>query len=320
MSPSSESLQHRIDAPAARHGLDGDPIAAAVPCGYKVVSQAGRGTFCDNWQIREEATGRCFSLKQLRPEWQDDPDGRQLLANEAHIGCLFHSPYVVQIVKYDIECHRPYIIAEWLDGSALEEILLAGGALEWTAGLWISRQCAAGLNDLQREGFAHGDVKPENILLSGDGGIKLLDLGFNRPTQRKRKTDKTDSQQPAAHKRLVTGTADYLAPEVLSRGEYDPVTADVYSFGVTLYRIFSGRLPFYAENMAEMLRRHREVRAVPVGELVPDLPTTLSDLVMRMLSKQPLRRPDGFGDPLRELIALEVNAMSQSNAQARGAA
>ena len=157
-------------------------------------------------------------------------------------------------------------------------------------------------------------------MADGDGGIKLLDLGFTRPRRRKRRTDQTDPQQPTAHNRLVTGTADYLAPEVLSRGEYNPVTADVYSFGVTLYRIFSGRLPFFAENIAEMLRRHREVRAVPIGELVRDLPAALADLVMRMLSKQPLRRSDGFGEPLRELIALEIDVLSRPNTETRGAA
>jgi len=291
-----------------------------VPFGYEVISPTGQGTFCDIWQIRERATGQYFALKQLRPEWEHHPDGRQLLSNEAHIGCLFHSSYVVQIVQYDIDCHRPYIITEWVDGCVLEEKLSVGGALPLATGLWIARQCAAGLYDLQRAGFAHGDVKPENILLAGNGEIKLLDLGFTRPTRQEPRSRREKHSESTARERLVTGTVDYLAPEVLSRGEYDFVTADVYSFGVMLYRIFTGRLPFRAENMAEMLRRHREVRAVPVGELVPELPTALADLVMRMLCKQPLRRPSGFRDPLQELIALELDAMSQPNTETRGAA
>lgn len=317
---SSETLHDQIDAPASGRSSDEERIAAAVPFGYEVIGPAGHGTFCDIWWIREQSAGRHFALKQLRPEWQDHPEGRQLLANEAHIGCLFQSSYVVRIVKYDVDCHRPYLIAEWFDGVSLDEKLSATGALLWTTGLWIARQCAAGLYDLERNGFSHGDVKPENILLGDDGGIKLLDLGFARRVRQSPRTEQTPAGKSTGHKRLVVGTADYLAPEVLSRGEYNPVTADVYSLGVTLYRVFSGRLPFFAENTAEILRRHREVRAIPLAKRVPDLPAGIADLVMRMLAKQPLRRPHSFREPLWELIALELDVLSQSNTETRGAA
>jgi serine/threonine-protein kinase len=197
---------------------------------------------------------------------------------------------------------RPCIILEWLEGRTLAQKLADENALSLCDAVWVARQCAEGLLCLAGAGYAHGDVKPSNVMLTGGGRVKLIDLAFARPI---------DGNEAAAHSRILMGTADYMAPEVLSRGSYHPVQRDLYSLGVMLFRMIAGRLPFLAENAAEMLRLQRQMKPPRLADFQPGIPVQLDDLVGRLLSKQPIRRPQSITAVVRELVGLELAQFSR---------
>lgn len=176
----------------------------------------------------------------------------------------------------------------------LQELLEKEGALAPARAVWIARQCAQGLADLSREGFCHGDLKPANVLMSEFGACKLIDLGFSR---------KLDHAGQSA---LLSGTAEYLAPESLACEGSSPLMRDMYSLGVMLYQMLSGKCPFEGETAAEVMRQQREVRPTAIRRIAPLVPRELAAFVEQLLAKQPLRRPQSIQDLVRSLIGFEL--------------
>ena len=200
----------------------------------------------------------------------------------------------------------PYLVFEWLEGRTLEDELCAAGALSLRRAVWIARQCADGLRDLECSGLAHGDIKPQNIFLTLGGDVKLLDLGFARSI--------VPSPSWAAIAELA-GTPEYMAPESSARdsaagGLAAPIAKEMYSLGVTLYRMLTGRLPFVGESASLVMAHHRQVKPTLLRHFRPDAPRELCDLVGRMLAKQPIRRPASLRALIRELVDLELLVLS----------
>jgi serine/threonine-protein kinase len=283
------------DAPdgGARPTLQRHDVA---PPGYEAIARAGQGSFSEIWQIRDLQAGQVYALKRIRAECQDIPACRRLCSNEADVGRQLRSRHVVRVVDSNSNCPRPYTILEWIDGSTLEQRLNEHGPLPIGVAVWIARQCAQGLHDLADAGFSHGDVKPANIFLTSGGEVKLVDLGFAQPVQ--------NFHRPS--RGVLTGTAEYMAPESLSRGRFGPVAKDIYSLGITLFRMLSGQLPFEAESAADMLRLQRQAKPPLLRRRCPAVTRELADLVHRLLAKQPLRRPQSLRALIRELIVLEL--------------
>lgn len=294
---SSNTQVSRSFSRVARHlGADAG-FVGTVPAGYEILYSLGTGSFSEVWKVRQQMTGRFGALKRLRPEWREQAAARQLLRNESEVGRSVKSAHVVRVYFSDVEADDPYLILEWLNGASLEEMLATKERLPIRKSLWIARQCAAGLADLEQAGFAHGDVKPANIFVGVQGGVKLVDLGFARPIEGK----------PTL---TLTGTPEYMAPESLSPAECHPTARDIYSLGVTLYRMLTGALPFSGNSAAATLRMQRGLRPLPLNRLCPEAPRELCDFMGRILAKHPLRRPADMPEVLRELIRLELATLT----------
>lgn len=273
------------------------PVDAADVRGLEVVQLAGRGSFCDIWKVREKCSGRCFALKRLRGEWSDDSGAKRLLAGEAMAANAVAGRHVVRLEMADHEISPPFNLFPWIDGVALEQQLTPQRRLAAGTAVWIARQCAQGLNELAKAGYSHGDVKPQNVFIGPRGEVKLIDLGFASPLRRSRRDEKPPS---------MTGTPEYMAPESLSPAAVNPLLRDMYSLGVTLFRMVSGRLPFEAASTEQVLRLHQTARPPRLEPLCAEAPAELFDLVDRLLAKQPVRRPQSYGSLIRELTAVEL--------------
>ncbi len=272
-----------------------------MPMGYEAVAPAGRGSFSEVWQVRDRETGRRYALKRLQAQWQDDPTANRLLSSEAHVGQAVSSPHVVRVIHFEPNGQRPYAILEWLDGTTLEQRLSGGRRLPIGLAVWIARQCVLGLTALEQAGFSHGDVKPANMFVTPSGLVKLIDLGFAREVGQSWRDSRNH---------LMTGTVEYLAPETLARGPSNLVTSDMYSLGVSLFRMLTGRLPFEAELPGEVLRRQRQSKPPLLRRWRPEAPRELAGLVSRLLAKQPVRRPESLCALVEELICLELVTLS----------
>lgn len=271
---------------------------------FEPLSLAGRGTFAEVWQVRDRQTGQIRALKQLRDDQGDLPAARRILANEAEVSRRISSTHVVKLCEAALDNAPPFVLMEWLSGRTLEACLGAEQRLSCHDAIWIGRQCAQGMHAMLVAGFCHGDVKPSNIFVCDDGVVKLIDLGFSRPDQQPTADIAQDSR------RTLTGTPEYMAPEALAPGDPGGISRDIYSLGVTLYRMLTGSLPFQGETVASVLKQHQQSVAPRLRSLAPEVPREVNDFVHRLLSKQPLRRGGGLSWLVGELVRLELLVMS----------
>ena len=332
----------QVGPPPQRGAADAASPADPLPDGYQPLALPKRGSFSELWKVADPL-GRVRALKRLRPEWRSDQRAQRLLCNEVQVSQSVKSAYVIRVDHPETEmtvqtggdspavetarsedgqkretgsfspAARPdvdastggtYVLMEWVDGQTVEERLQQHGALPPAEAVWIARQAAQGLRDMACSGFIHGDVKPSNLLVDRSGHVRLIDLGFARPI-------KADRPCSLASEYL-TGTPEYMAPEKLC-GRHGGLAhagtlaaTDLYSLGVTMYRLLSGRLPFQSETAEGLMRLHRSARPPRLERHCPDIPPLLARLVERLLAKQPIRRPASAEALLKELLALEL--------------
>jgi serine/threonine-protein kinase len=239
----------------------------------------------------------------LRTDCTNPGVARRIFENEAEVARKVEKEFIVEMHDARLEADPPYLVLEWLSGRTLESKLSAEKALSCREAIWIARQCAQGMHALLVAGYAHGDIKPSNIFLRGDGNVKLIDLGFARPDRLR--TPEIDGALAST----LTGTPQYLAPEALVAGEPGGVARDIYSLGVTLYRMLSGSLPFSGESVSEVLRQHQQSLSPRLRCRVPNVPREVSEFVHRLLAKQPIRRGGGLSWLVHDLIGLELSLL-----------
>jgi serine/threonine-protein kinase len=197
---------------------------------------------------------------------------------------------------------------------------------------WIARQVAEALEALRAAGWMHGDVKPSNIFVGPEGHVTLLDLGFARRidgpqlpvascqlsvargADNCQLTTVNSFRFPSASespgRMVVAGTYHYMAPEVLTAAMPVDIRSDIYSLGVVIYEMLSGRVPFQGRDPGELARQHRGSRVPDVRRLAPDVPAEAAALVREMVAKEPLRRPQTPRELIQRLIALEIATFS----------
>ncbi len=299
MEQRTRPLEATLHAEGERPMPDGG-WPAGIPPRFQPWAFVGDGTSARIWKAFDAQTKMPCALKVLSPQWWDHPAARRMFANEASVGQRVPAKYVVRTIHAHLEASQPFLVQEWLTGESLEARLAREGRLFIPSALWIARQAVQGMLELQQAGFAHGDIKPANIFLLANGQVKLIDLGFARSV---------DDVGAAGLRGALTGTADYLAPETISMERRNPVARDVYSLGVTLFRMLTGHLPFAADTIAHVVRLHRETRPPALRRQCPEASRALAGLVQRMLAKQPIRRPLNLNDLLHELVSLELEVL-----------
>ncbi len=209
-------------------------------------------------------------------------------------------PHVAPVLAAQFREPPYFIVMPRLTGETVAARLAAEPRLPLHTALRIARQAAEGLAALHALGYRHGDVKPANIFIGRAGHVTVIDLGFAQ------RSDEPDT----AVDRLVLGTINYLAPELLTSTLCADWLSDVYSLGVVLFEMLAGRPPLVAESLADLIRLHQAAAAAePPRALRPDISSAASQLVRTMLAKEPLRRPQSMADLVSELVALEIDSL-----------
>ncbi len=257
-----------------------------------------------------------YAVKVLRPPWQDDPRAIGMLAREALVGQSVSHPHLVSVLEACVSRPPRLVVMPWLEGLTLRQQMTGGARLDLPLALWIARQVAEALQAMHAAGWIHGDVKPSNILVSPGGHVTLLDLSFAR------RSDETGSvvdrcppgdcltgHYVTGH--CLMGTGNYLAPEQITSSYGADIRSDLYSLGVVLFELFSGRLPFRGDDLAELAVQHRQATPPDLRVLAPHLPVELVRLVRQMLAKHPLRRPQTPGELIDRLLQLEIATFSE---------
>jgi eukaryotic-like serine/threonine-protein kinase len=261
---------------------------------YRVDEVLGSGGMALVYRARDEELDRPVAIKVLADNLAADEAFRKRFLREARLAARLAHKNVVQVYDSGETDGRPYIVMEYVEGETLAELLARRGRLPPVDAVELALQVCSGLEHAHRAGLVHRDIKPQNLLIRGDGTIKIVDFGIARSAHGTRLTE-TGS---------VLGTAAYLAPEQAA-GEEVTAAADVYALGVVLYELLAGRTPYTVESLTQLLARGHEQPIPALRELAPDVPEALEDVVMRCLARVPAYRP-----PSAEALAADLAAAS----------
>ncbi len=269
---------------------------------WEVGPQLGEGTYFRVFRARPSEgsfSGWDFALKTIRPEFKGDRLLSDRLIREAEAGAEITSPHIVPV----IDARRgSFVVMPRVWGETLSAILAAGRPFPMGTAVWIARQLAQGLRTMHDSGWIHGDVKPDNIILSRTGHATLIDLGF---------AQRVDLNLPCSSRQCDRqGTLRYLPPEMLSRTAPVLPQADTYSLGVILFELLTGRQLFDQPSTEEIVRAQLSQRAPNVRCLVAHVPGSLDTLIAKMLAKDPLRRPSPDETLVKALATVEIELLS----------
>jgi serine/threonine protein kinase len=270
--------------------------------GYDLLACLGGGPMTVVYSARECDSDQSCALKVIRPDWEDRVTAAKLLQREARAGLSVRHPHLVRLLDAHVLSEPYYLTMELLPGESLRRRLRRDYQLEVPEALWVVRQTAEALAALHRAGFLHGDVKPDNLRLVDDGTVVLIDLGFaHRPGE-------NDALLRAGY---VLGSPTYLAPELCAAEPVEHLASDLFSLGVTLFELLTGRLPYPPGTLFQTFRRHRCDPPADIRDLAHGLPDSLAHLVERLLAHQPEERPRAAA-VVQALVNLEIATLRRT--------
>ena len=245
---------------------------------YRVTERIGTGGMADVYKAVDETLGRTVAVKVMHARYADDPDFVQRFRHEASAAANLSHPAIVNIYDYGVERGTYYIVMELVRGTDLKAVVRQRGALDPIKVAEYGAQVCSALSVAHGYGIIHRDIKPQNIVLMPDGGIKVMDFGIARAVD-------SDATQTGS----VLGTAQYVSPEQAQGQKLGP-ESDLYSLGVVLYELSTGRLPFDGETPVSVALRHVNDIAPPPRSVNPNIPPALEAIILKAMQKDPTTR------------------------------
>jgi serine/threonine protein kinase len=264
--------------------------------GYELYVRLGGGPLTEVYAARDLGTDSPCAVKLLRPQIHDEPTAIKLLQREARACLAVRHPHLVRLLYTHVTRPPYFLVMELLDGESLRQRLRRDYRLAYETSVWIARQTAEAIDALHRAGFAHGDVKPDNMRLVSDGQAVLLDLGFaHRPGE----------NSALLNQGYVLGTANYLAPELCGPDPVDGLASDLFSLGVMCFEMLTGLLPYPPGPARETMRRHLLEQPADIRASAENVPQALARLLERLLARHPDERLSA-ALAVQHFIALEI--------------
>jgi eukaryotic-like serine/threonine-protein kinase len=223
---------------------------------------------------------RSVAIKVLHENYSNDAAFQQRFRQEARAAANLSHPNIVTVHDFGLDHGQLFIVMEHIPGKDLKTILRQRGRYSVEEALPLMIQACAGIGYAHRAGLVHCDIKPHNMIVTPDGRLKVTDFGIARALSTIMPDERAD---------VVWGSPQYFSPEQAT-GEAPSPASDVYSLGIVLYEVLTGALPFTAPTSEELARMHLEAAPIPPSEYVPDLPSALEQIVLKVLSKEPAAR------------------------------
>src|SRR5262249_37370520 len=276
---------------------------------YRVINKLGAGGMGEVWLAEDTRLGRKVALKMLPEQFTRDEDRVRRFVQEAKAASALNHPNIITIHEIAQTDSRHYIATEFIEGDTLRQ-KLSHGPLPVDETLEVASQVAGALAAAHKAGVIHRDIKPENVMVRSDGIVKVLDFGLAKLTeQRYEAPDVVDESAPTIAKvntnpGTVMGTVGYMAPEQV-RGKEVDVRTDVFSLGVILYEMVTGRAPFLGETPSGVIAALLEREPAPISRLAPDTPAELRHIINKALRKDREDRYQSVRSMLADLKALK---------------
>ena len=260
---------------------------------YELRRRLAQGGMATVYLARDRQLDREVAIKMLHPQFASDPTFAERLRRESRAAAGLSHPNIVGVFDWGRQGERYFIVMEYVSGHSLAEIIAARGPLGAEAAAAIAFEVAAALAFAHRAGIVHRDVKPQNVLLSSDGHVKVTDFGIATMVGAGPSAGLTETGS-------VVGTAAYLSPEQ-AQGEPTDARSDLYSLGAVLYEMLSGYPPFRGDTPVAVAYQHVQDPPVPLGEIAEGVPQALDAITMRLLAKDPDDRYERAEDLRRHL-------------------
>ncbi len=246
---------------------------------YEIIRRLGSGGMADVYLARDTQLGRQVAIKVLYKRYARDDEFVARFRREAQSAAALNHPHIVSIYDRGEAEGSYYIAMEYLEGQSLKDVIDEDGPLKPARAIEYAEQILQALQFAHEHNVIHRDIKPHNIVINGRGQVKVTDFGIAR----------AGSSPSVTETGSIIGTAQYLSPEQ-AKGKAVEQSSDLYSLGVVLYEMLTGRVPFEGENPVAIALKHLSDEPAPPQALVPEIPDNLNAVVMRALAKDPRDR------------------------------
>jgi serine/threonine-protein kinase len=247
---------------------------------YQLEERVGSGGMAVVYRARDLELERQVAIKVLREDYSSDEDFRERFRQEARAAANLSHPNIVTVHDFGLHAGRLFIVMEHVPGTDLKTTLQERGGFSVDETLSLIVQACAGVGYAHRAGLVHCDIKPQNMLITPDRRLKVVDFGIARALA---------SIHPDEKAEIVWGSPQYFSPEQAA-GEPPSPASDVYSLGVVMYEMLTGQPPFSAPSSSELARKHRQDMPRSPRELNPMIPPTLEQILLKVLAKEPAAR------------------------------
>ncbi len=271
-----------------------DPLAGAVLDGrYRVDTLIATGGMSGVYRGLDLRLDRPVALKIMDSRYAGDSQFLTRFQREARAVARLKDPGLVAVYDQGIDGQHPFLVMELVEGGTLRELLVERGPMPPHAVAAVLRPVLGGLAVAHHEGLVHRDVKPENVLISDDGEVKIADFGLVRAIAEAKITSTS----------VILGTAAYLSPEQVSTGDASPAS-DVYAVGILTYELLTGTTPFTGDTALTVAYQRMDQDVAPPSTVIGGVPKQFDDLVLRATARNPAERYTDAEDMAAELEAI----------------
>ena len=261
---------------------------------YEILGRIGSGGMSVVYKAKCHTLDRLVAIKVLKEEFASDENFVSKFKMEAQAAARLSHPNIVNVYDVVDEGDLHYIVMELIEGITLKNYIEKKGFLENKEAIGIAIQVAQGIAAAHEQHIIHRDIKPQNMIISKDGTVKVADFGIARAVS---------SQTMNA---TAVGSVHYISPEQ-ARGGYCDERSDIYSFGITLYEMVTGRVPFEGDNTVAVALAHLEEAVTPPSQLNPMVSRGLEEIILKCTQKKPDRRYPSIGDVITDLRHVMVD-------------
>jgi len=269
---------------------------------YQLQAPLGSGGMAVVYQAHDLMLERAVAIKVLRRDYSRDPAFRESFRQEAKSAANLSHPNIVTVHDFGLDSERLFIVMEYVPGTDLKTMLQKRSRFTVDETLALMIQACAGVGYAHRAGLVHCDIKPQNMLITPDQRLKVVDFGIARALA---------SIQPDEREEVVWGSPQYFSPEQAAGMAPSPAS-DVYSLGVVTYEMLAGQLPFSAISSTELARLHRYEMPKSLRELNPTVPAALEQVLHKVLAKEPASRYRTADQLGRVLLTLREQSIPTS--------
>mgnify|MGYP000463645288 CR=1 FL=1 len=257
---------------------------------YEIVSKIGAGGMSDVYKAKDHVLGRFVAIKVLKPEFSEDRGFVAKFRTEAQSAAGLEHPNIVNIYDVGSEEGLHYIVMEYVEGITLKTYIEKKGQLSFKEAVSIAIQVARGIEAAHNKQIIHRDIKPQNILVSDTGIIKVTDFGIAKAT----------SSNTVTSTATAMGSVHYISPEQ-AKGRFCDEKSDIYSLGITMYEMVTGHVPFDHENGVTIALMHLQNEITPPSQIRDGIPDSLEKIILKCTMKKPEERYQTADDLIADL-------------------